>query len=125
MECILVLQNLSLYESTRKYYKTYTGTSYLILVLRSISWSYETYTCITELILVFRILHGAYSDIKVPVGTTEILRNVYWYCGTYPYTEVPVNTTKLILVFRILYLYYEVYSYDTELILGLQIREYP
>ena len=98
-ECILVLRNLSLYGSTRKYYKTYTGTSYLILVLRSISWSYETYTCITDscisyLILVLRILHGAYSDIKVPVGTTEILRNVYWYCGTYPYScvKVPVGT---------------------------------
>ena len=36
-ECILVLQNLFLYESTSKYYNTYTGTSYLILVLRSIS----------------------------------------------------------------------------------------
>ena len=36
-ECILVLQNLFLYGSTSKYYKTYIGTSYLILVLRSIS----------------------------------------------------------------------------------------
>ena len=56
-ERILVLQNLSLYGSTRKYYITYTGTSYLILVLRSISWPYGTYTCITELILVFQILY--------------------------------------------------------------------
>ena len=52
-EHILVLRNLSLYNSTRKYYKTYTGTSYLILVLRSISWSYGTYTYITELFLYF------------------------------------------------------------------------
>ena len=37
---ILVLWNLSLYGSTHKYYKTYTGTSYLILVLQSISWPY-------------------------------------------------------------------------------------
>ena len=56
-ERILVLWNLPLYGSTRKYYKTYTGTSYLILVLRSKSWSYGTYTCITELIHVFKILH--------------------------------------------------------------------
>ena len=53
-ERVLVLRNLFLYGSTCKYYKTYTGTSYLILVLRSISWSYRTYTCLTELILVFR-----------------------------------------------------------------------
>ena len=55
-ERILVLRNLFLYGSTCKYYKTYTGTSYLILVLRSTSWSYGTYTCIIELILVFKIL---------------------------------------------------------------------
>ena len=56
-ERILVLWNLFLYGSTCKYYKTYTGTSYLILILRSISWSYGTYTCIIELILVFQILY--------------------------------------------------------------------
>ena len=44
--------DLSLFGSTRRYYKTYTGTSYLILVLRSISWSY-----------------GSYSCAKVPIGT--------------------------------------------------------
>ena len=55
-ERILVLRNLFLYGSTCKYYKTYTGTSYLILVLRSISWSYGTYTCVTKLILVLQIL---------------------------------------------------------------------
>ena len=53
------------------------------------------------------------------MGTTQILRNVYWYYGTYPYMEVPVSTTKLILVLRILYLYYEVYPGLTELILVL------
>ena len=53
-ERVLVSRNLFLYRSTCKYNKTYTGTSYLILVLRSISWSYKTYTCLTELILVFR-----------------------------------------------------------------------
>ena len=52
-ERILVLRNLFLYGSTHKYYKTYTGTLYLILVLRSISWSYRTYTCITKLVLIF------------------------------------------------------------------------
>ena len=56
-ERILVLRNLFLYGSTCKYYKTYTATSYLILVLRSISWSYGTYTSIIELIFVFQILY--------------------------------------------------------------------
>ena len=59
-ERIRVLRNLFLYGSTRKYYKyykTYTGTSYLNLVLRSISWHYGTYTYVTELILVLRILY--------------------------------------------------------------------
>ena len=95
-----------------------------------------TYSCISDLILVLRILHGAYSDTKVPVGTTEILWNVYWYCRTYscifdlirvlrnlymyfrPYTCL----TKHILVLRILYLFYRTYSCLTDLIL---VRRYP
>ena len=78
-ERILVLRNLFLYGSTCKYYKTYTGTSYLILVLRSISWSYGTYTCIIKLILVFQILYLYYktytyfTNTGVPVGTTELI----------------------------------------------------
>ena len=71
-ERVLVLRNLFLYGSTCKYYKTYTGTSYLILVLRSISWSYGTYTGLTELILVLRSIYlsyGSYPCAKVPVGT--------------------------------------------------------
>ena len=40
---------------------------------------------------------------------------MYCYCRTYSYTEVLVSTTKLILVLRILYLYYEVYPGLTEL----------
>ena len=71
-ERVLVLRNLFLYGSTCKYYKTYTGTSYLILVLRSISWSYGTYTGLTELILVLQNLYlsyGSYPCAKVPVGT--------------------------------------------------------
>ena len=69
---------------------------------------YKTYSCISDLILVLRILHGAYSDTKVPVGTTEILRNVYWYCGTYS------CISDLILVLRILHGAY----YDTKVPVG-------
>ena len=66
-----------------------------------------------------------FAGTKAPVGTTEQIH----------YTEVPVGTTGLILilVFRILYLSYRVYTYltdtgvpvgTTELILILPIREY-
>ena len=92
-----------------------------------------SYTCFTELILVFRILHGAYSDTKVPVGTTETLRNVYWYCRTYScisdlirvlrnlymYSRSYTCLTKHILVLRILYLYYRTCTYLTDLIRSL------
>ena len=43
----LVLHNLIRYGGTRRYYKTYVSSSYLILVLHSISLSYGTYTCFT------------------------------------------------------------------------------
>ena len=82
-EHILVLQNLFLYGSTCKYYKTYTGTSYLILVLRSISWSYGTYTCVAELILVFRILYVYYRTYTCLTDLILVLRNLYWSYGTY------------------------------------------
>ena len=93
-ERILVLQNLFLYRSTCKYYKTYTGTSYLILVLRSISLFYRYYTCISDLICVLHNLNLSY--------------------GTY------IGLTKLILVFRILYVYYRTYTCISDLMHVLQ-----
>ena len=67
---ITLMVDLSLFESTRRYYKTYTGTSYLILVLRSISWSYGTYTCITELIHVIQNLYLSYGTYT---GLTDLI----------------------------------------------------
>ena len=64
--------------------------------------------------LVLRILHGAYSDTKVPVGTTEILRNVYMYFRSY------TCLTELILVLRNLYGSYGTYTGLTEIILVLR-----
>ena len=80
--------DLSLFGSTRRYYKTYTGTSYLILILRSISWSYESYSC-----------------AKVPIGTMsrnrsrsyhiqgQITDSLYGsnrsYDWTYTYSDFP------------------------------------
>ena len=77
-------------------------------------------------------------SVGTPVGVTELIliQNLYLYglmfiqdsrrsYSTYSYTVVLVSTTKLILVLRILYLYYEVYPGLMELILVFQIREYP
>ena len=97
-----------------------------ILVLWILYLFYRTFSCISDLILVLRNLHGAYSDTKVPVGTTEILRNVYWYCGTYSCISDLIHVlqsiylshgsytcvTKLILVFRILFMCKGTHRYD-------------
>ena len=134
---ILVFQILFLY------YRTYTCISDLILVLRSLYLYFGSYTCITEHILVFQILYlyyGAYScisDTGVPVGTTEHFTCTKVPVGTTEhihYTEVPVGTTGLILILQNLYLfyrygstrryYYWTYTYITELIFILPIREY-
>ena len=66
------------------------------------------------LIQVLKLITGLFS-VGTPVGVTELIL----------ITEVLVSTTKLILVLRILYLYYEVYPGLTELILAFRIREYP
>ena len=97
-ERVLVLRNLFLYGSTCKYYKTYTGTSYLILVLRSISWSYVTYTCIIELILVFQILYWYYGTYTCISDLIHVLQNLYLFYGTY------TGLTEHILILRILFL---------------------
>ena len=97
-ERVLVLRNLFLYGSTCKYYKTYTGTSYLILVLRSISWSYVTYTCIIELILVFQILYWYYGTYTCISDLIHVLQNLYLSYGTY------IGLTEHILILQILFL---------------------
>ena len=97
-ERILVLRNLFLYGSTRKYYKTYIGNLYLILVLRSISWSYRTYTCITELVLVFQILYLSYRAYTCISDLILVLRSIYLSYGSY------TCVTELILIFQILFL---------------------
>ena len=79
MEHILVLRILYLF------YRTCSCISNLIHVLRNLYIYFRSYTCLTEHILVSQILYGAYSGIKVPVGTTQT-----------HYTKVPVGTTGLI-----------------------------
>ena len=72
----LVLQNLFLYRSTCKYYKTYTGTSYIILVLRSISLFFRYYTCISDLIRVLQNLnlsYGTYTSLTEHILILQIL----------------------------------------------------
>ena len=94
-ERILVLQNLFLYESTCKYYKTYTGTSYLICTT-NISWSYGTYTGISEHIPVFRILYVYYRTYTCISNLIHVLQNLYLSYGTY------TGLMEHILILRIL-----------------------
>ena len=79
---------------------------YLVLVLQSISLSYRSYTGITELILILRILFlyfGSYTcltNMGIPVGTTGlilILQNYTYFTDT----GVPIGTTGLILILLI------------------------
>ena len=79
------------------------------MYLRSPVGVYRTYTYSSEFTLVRR-----YPKVS------QRLPNLYWYYRTYPYMKVPVGPTKLILVLRILYLFYEVYPGLMELILVLQ-----
>ena len=109
---LILMQDLYLYRSTCKYYKTYTGTSYLILVLRSISWSYGTYTGLSEHILVFRILYVCYKTYTCLTELILVLRNLYWYYETY------IGLTELILILRILSLCKGTHRYNkSELII--------
>ena len=50
------MQDLYLYGSTCKYYKTYTDISDLIRVLQNLYMAYGTYTGLSEHILILRIL---------------------------------------------------------------------
>ena len=65
-ELMLMLRSLNLFGGTRRYhrdYKTYTGISEHILVLRNLYWSYGTYICIQDLFLSY----GSY------IGITELI----------------------------------------------------
>ena len=53
---LILMQDLYLYGSTCKYYKTYTGLSDLIRVLQNLYMAYRTYTGLSEHILILRIL---------------------------------------------------------------------
>ena len=58
----------------------------LVLISRR---SYRTYAY-TKILIHVPVLISI-SDL--PYEFTKISRNVYWYCRTYSYTEVPVSTT--------------------------------
>ena len=94
----------------RDSHRSYRAYSYAGLILIIDLFSVGTPVGVTELILKMDL-----CLFRTPVGVTELIL----------ITEVLVSTTKLILVLRILYLYYEVYPDLTELILAFWIREYP
>ena len=105
---ILIMRNLFIYGSTCKYYKTYAGTSYLILyyevfpyltklilVLLNLFLYFRSYTSITELIHVFQILYLSYraytclTILYLYYGTctclTDLIRSLFWYKSTRMY----------------------------------------
>ena len=82
-ELILVLQNLFLYfgyGSTRRYYRTFTGTKVPVGTIEQIPYT-EVLVGTTGLILILRIreyskvLQNLYllTDTRVPVGTTGLI----------------------------------------------------
>ena len=107
----------------------------LILVLHILYLYYKVYPGLTELILVLRSLFLSFGYRS----TRRYYRTFCWYKSTrryseqIHYTEVPVGTTKLILILvyqilflyfesftQILYVYYGTYTCLRELILVLQ-----
>ena len=99
-ECILVLQNLSLYGSTRKYYLFKCTKRRTLVLISNLSYTYT----------------------GVPVGTTEfiLIRSLYEDTRRYYRTHTYSCISDLILVFQILYMYYRTYTCLTKLILALQ-----
>ena len=112
MEFIIIR---SLYGDTRRYYRNYISTLYLILVLQSLSLSYGSSTCTTEFILVFRIISWYYGACTCISDFIHVLQNLYMYFRSYMYI------TELILVLRNLYWYFGSYTCITELIHVFQI----
>ena len=98
-ERILVLRNLFLYGSTRKYY---------------------IFKCPKRLTLVL-ISNLSYTHTGVPLGTIEfiLIRSLYGGTRKYYRTHTYSCISDLILVFQTLYMYYRTYTCLTELILAL------
>ena len=59
-------------------------------------------------------------SVRIPTCVGIISQQVPRLTYTYPYTGVPVGTTEFILVLRIFYLYYRVYSRISDLIMVLR-----
>ena len=115
-------QNLCLYRDTLRYYKVYTYTIGLILILWRLhlfGGTRRNYRDITERILVLwnLSLYGSTRKYyKTYTGTLYlilVLRSISWSYGTY------TCITELILVFQILYFYYRTYTCISDLILVL------
>ena len=86
-ERILVLRNLSLYGSTRKYYKTYTCITELILVFQILYLYYRTYTCISDLILILQSIYLSYGSYTFFTELILIFRISHWCEGTHRYDK--------------------------------------
>ena len=111
------LQNLCLYKGTLRYYKAYTYTLGLILILWSLHLFGGTrryYRDITECILVLRNL-SLYGSNRKYIKFILVLRILYLYYEAY------LGLTELILILLNLFLYFGSYTYVTELIIVIRI----
>ena len=93
--------------------------SYSRLILIPISRRTHTYSDSLYAVSSLYIYEGTYTHTgtSIYLVLVQISRRSY---RAYTYTEVPLGTTELILVFRILYLYYGAYPCLTDNILVLR-----
>ena len=90
-----VLQNLYLY------FVSYTCTTEHILVLRILCLYYGAYSCISDLIFVLPSIYLSFGSYTCITDLMPVLQDLFLYYRTYTYitdTEVPVGTTKILLV---------------------------
>ena len=126
---ILILRSLHLFGGTRRYYRDMTER---ILVWRNLFLYGKVLVSTTKLILVLRILYLYYEAYPGLTKLIHVLLNLFLYFRSYTCITELIHVfrsytclTEHIHVFQILYLSYGAYTYLTELVLGLQIREYP
>ena len=110
-ERILVLRNLFLFGSTRKYYLFKCPKRRTLVLISNLSYTHTGVPVgTTEFILVLRIFYLYYRVYSGISDLILVLRSIYMYFGFY------TCITELIHVFQILHVYYGTYTGLTELI---------
>ena len=121
-----ITKHIHVFRILYMYYRTYTCLTELILVLQNLYWSYETYTCITILILEFQILFMCEGTRRY--DKSEQIRIISHTRLNQTSTDTDLSLSYVQITYS-LYgstrRYDWTYTYFTELILILPIREYP